>query len=241
MSKNKDSIIVYWSMYGAMDHVDRISMMWEPPTALVPTIPSNKKSNLYISCSGMKNFFKNSFTVFHPADSKLKFRKENDLLIPEEVNGVPAWKFFDKMPLENMQRVSYDFSWIFFCEEDLTLELMPPFLHKTVDRSGGVVSAGSFNISKWFRPVNPDYLIWEDSKEISVKKGDPAFYLRFLTDKKVILKQFDFNQELYSVVDQILQHKNFFSREPLETLYNRFTRSNKHKKVLKLIKDNLLE
>lgn len=243
MKKNKESVVVYWSMCSDIENIDRVNMIWDQPKPLIPLLFADPKINKdsYISCSGMKNFFRNSFTLLHQVDSTIKFNIENNLIKLESGSGIPAWKSFETPAMDNRPRLTYDFSWIFFCEEDMIMEQLPPFLHNTSDRQGGVISTGSFNIAKWFRPINPDYIVWENSKELSVKKGDPAFYIRFLTDKKVILKQFEFSKELYDISYQILQHKNYFAKEPLETLYSRFTRSNRHKKVIKLIKDNLLE
>lgn len=243
MSKDKDPITVYWSVYGEISNITRLNIAWNHPVKVISTLSkdTNPNKNEYLSCTGMKNFFKNSYTILHPIDSSINFQIDDGKLIPTSGTGFPAWKFFEESSIHNRPRLSYDCSWVFFSEEDLTMELLPPFLHDTADRSGGVVSTGSFNISKWFRPINPDYILWENAKSLSVRAGDPAFYIRFLTDRKIILKQFDLDYELYEIISQALQHKNFFPKESLEKLYDRFIKSNRHKKVIKLIKNNILE
>ena len=53
---------------------------------------------------------------------------------------------------------------IFFSEENVNLEILPPYLHKTELQNHGVISTGEFNISRWFRPINFEFLLWENEK-----------------------------------------------------------------------------
>ena len=66
-------------------------------------------------------------------------------------------------------------------------------------------------------------------------------YVQFLTDKKVILKRFEYTSELKSIADQLVNFKHVKPLQPLKNLYKLFVESKRNKLVSKLIKDNLLE
>jgi hypothetical protein len=203
---------------------------------------TDPKKNGYLSCVAMKKHFKNAYTFLHPADSQVILTKtETGNMEVAHVIGLNAWVTRDEEILDGRYRVLYDYSWFFFCEEPLMIHLTPPYLHKTSDREGGVITAGSFDIGRWFRPLFLDYLVWGDSATITLKKDEPACYISFDTDRRVILKQFEATEELMYMSGQVAQHKEFFPNESLNVLYERFTRSHRHKRVAEIIKNNLLE
>jgi hypothetical protein len=134
--------------------------------------------------------------------------------------------------------VDSDFQWLFFSEDDIELELTPAYLHRSLSNDYGYVTAGSVNISKWFRAINATYQLWEGVNELKVKQGDPLMYVNFRTSNKVVLKQFEMTDRLRYMADATANFKSIFPMQPLESLYERFTRSNQHKLVLKEIRNN---
>jgi hypothetical protein len=142
---------------------------------------------------------------------------------------------------DNSYTVNYDFSWLFFCEESLELRETHPYMHQVESSKTSYLSSGSLDIGKWFRPMNLTYILWPNETVLSFKKGDIAAYFEFVTDKKVILKQFDLTPELYKLVNQVTSLKELFPNQSLIELYNRFTKGNVDKLILKHIKNNLIE
>jgi hypothetical protein len=84
-------------------------------------------------------------------------------------------------------------------------------------------------------------LLWENVNELKITENEPLAYLQFLTDKKVVLKRFENTPEIASILFGATELKNHFPRESLDKLYERFTRSKRHKRLSKLIRENIVE
>jgi hypothetical protein len=79
---------------------------------------------------------------------------------------------------------------------------------------------GTFNIAKWYRPINYAFEIIDDSKPINIKRGDPLFYIRFLTDEKInFVYDFD-NTDADKAITSCLAVKEFFPLLRMEDNYN---------------------
>jgi hypothetical protein len=212
-------------------------MLWEAPKPVMQTLPKPAKDP-YQSCRAAHNLFANTFVLTHPQDITAKF---SDL---QETNPQSSdARFVIKSPsVVGAHTVTLETcSWIFFSEEDLEVTMYPPYMHKTVDQDYGYIPAGKFNIARWFRPLNLTYQLWNGITQIKVKSGEPAMYINFDTDKKVILKRFNLSDELYRIGIECSELKRSLPRMHLEMMYNAFTKSSRDKKTLKLIKNNLLD
>jgi hypothetical protein len=236
MGKRSNEVVIYWSPLSvpAVESLSRLNMMWGKPVPLLTLV----KPGSYKKCSGAKNFFKNTFTFLNPLDVSISV----DTNTWTYETNLDAWMLRNgDVPIQGEVAVDYDFSWLFFCEEPMTMKVTPPYLHNTLAQQYGTIASGHYDISKWFRAVGPAYLLWEGNNFLSIKKGDPSFYIEFLTEKKVILKQFESNEEINQMAKQTAQLKRVFPFESLETIYDRFINGNRHKRLLKLIKENLLD
>lgn len=235
----EETVTVYWALMTAPDKQTSMNLMWEPPTPLSKILPrgSKTKNANYRVCPAGHNIWANTFAIIHPTTSSAEASGSLD---SPEISMTHSYWMGQPYSLEDSYRLEYDFSWIFFSEESLTMQQLPPFLHNTSDRDGGRIAAGSFDISRWFRAINITYMLWPNKNKITVTKDEPAMYIQFLTDKKVVLKQFEMNEELRQITREAIFHKIYFPYETLNTLYNRFTRSNRHKRVLQLIKQAIL-
>jgi hypothetical protein len=237
--ESQGTVTVYWAPLTAPGIQTSINLALTPPVPLRKLLPTSK-TNLdgYRQCPASTGMWANTYALLHPFTSTVNVVGpiDNPVILDTD-NG----RWVGQPNGLDGYRVDYDYSWIFFCEEDLYIQQTPPFMHNTSDRDGGRIAAGAYNIARWFRPINISYLMWSNSSSITVTQNEPASYVQFHTEKKVILKQFEPNPELFSIVKQVNNHKEVFPLEPLAKLYHRFTRSNRDKLVLKLIKDNLLE
>ena len=217
-----------------------MNLLWEPPVPLVKILPKGRQGSPkdnYRACSAGINFWKNTFAIINPQDAGIKLSgnyDDPDLEVTDMVwNRNPA-------SLDSRYRIDYDYSWIFFSEESVIMQQLPPFMHKTTSQDGASLACGSYDISKWFRPVNCAYNLWEGNNELFLKSGDPLAYFQFLTDKEVNLVQFEMNEKLTSIYHQIVFFKSLSQFEPIEKLYHRFIRSNRHKVILKEIRNNIV-
>jgi hypothetical protein len=86
---------------------------------------------------------------------------------------------------------------IFLSEEDVEVELLPCFYHESDFTRKTQLIAGKFNINKWIRPTEVAAMVrntsykYKQPVDISIKRGDPLMYIRFITanNKPVKLKQ----------------------------------------------------
>ena len=236
----KDTIVVYWGVLTAPDRQTLTNLIWQPPVSLISTLPKTPTDSRasYRSCKSSVPIFKRTFALLNHRSVYFKYTGEG-LDSTEYETDFDAW-IPEPSPMAGCRRVDYDYSWFFFCEEPLIMRQYPPYLHNTSAGKTAYVPTGEFDISKWFRSVNPTFILWEGQTEIQLTENEPLFYMEFMTDKKVILKQFEANDEIRTLGRETGRLKQVFPMLELTDLYNRFTRSNRHKRLLKLIKENLL-
>ena len=105
----------------------------------------------------------------------------------------------------------------------------------------GNVVPGKLNISKWFRPVNVEVQLHEGLKEIEFVEGEHLAYINFLTNRRVKLKRFELDRDLYRISLGCSTSVNWETRVPLLKKYSRFVNSGTNKIVLQHIKKNLVD
>jgi hypothetical protein len=237
---NDQEVIVYWGMLTQPDRQNLVNLIWAPPTPIITTLPpghSNTVEGNYRACTAFRELNRNIFVVKNAFDSKVKMSGDFEKPI---CDGEDIW-FPRPAGLKNRYSVDFDIRWGFFCEEPLEMRVSSPYLHNTSDKVSGHVAVGQFDIGKWFRGANPCYILWEGKDELELKKDEPLLYFEFMTDKKVILKQYDATQEIVNMANEVGSITNYVKLESLSALYERFAISNRRSKILKLIKDNVLE
>jgi hypothetical protein len=236
----KDTVVVYWGVHTPLENQTYMSILWDPPVPLINTLPKgfNSSTGNYKKCPALIDLTNNVFTMIQPFTSTISFRGGYET--PEFISDQDVWSY-RASPLENCYATNLEFSWSFFSEESIDIKVTPAYLHNTSASKTGFIASGIFNISKWFRPIRITYVLWEGNDTLTVTKGDPVFYLEFLTDKRITFKHFDCTEELMSISSQVANSNDFMRFKGLTYRYKRFMESNRNKLVLKLIKDNLLE
>ena len=236
-------IIVYWAYSPMPNKNTYVSMMSNPPTPLFKTLPkraSNKDAlQNYINCRGLPNLYKNTFLITSPIDANLSVEYVDEKCYP--VGEGQQFFIEETRSFEDMNRIDLDFSYIFFSEESVELAQIPAFIHKTTFSENAFIASGSFDISKWFRPLFPSFIFWKNNSQLQLKKNDPLYYLDFRTDKNVVLKQFEFTEPILEIMAGSLSYRNANPLTSLQHLYDRFASSKKNKKLIKLIKENLID
>lgn len=227
-------LIVYWANFGSLDRLQRTSLIVEPPVRIMQTFHKETGQSSYKACTGAKNLYQNTFVVKSPFDVDAKIT-EFGVTEPNALVNLRTPTY------QNAYSIDYDFHWVFFSEESVEIVQTPPYMHQTKASAYGIQASGSYDISQWFRSINATYNLYPGVDEFMVDKDEPIFYVDFRTKKRVVLKQFDLTSDLYNLAFAAAELKQFFPFESLETLYNRFTRSNRHKKVMQEIHKNLLD
>lgn len=236
-----ETVNVYWGMRTAPDRQTLSNLLWKPPVPLVSILPNGGSDTAgnYRKCSAATKIWQNTYALLHPKSSRVEVM--GDVETPTLTKSNFDYWIPRANSLKNSYRIDLDFEWLFFAEETVNIQQTPPYLHNTLDRQDGAVASGSFDISQWFRPINITYNLWENKRALNVQEDDPACYLQFITDKKVKLIRFEVTPEIDLMAQQVVQFKMLSPHESLNSLYNRFVGSQRHTRLLNLIKENLVE
>jgi hypothetical protein len=114
-------------------------------------------------------------------------------------------------------------------------------MHKSNFCKNGYIIPGSYDISKWFRPVNAALQFYDNSdKMIISEKNDPLMYINFKTHDNVKLKRFIVTPEMEDIVYAATTYKRYDPNRSLSYLYDKFVNSGMNRRTLKLIKENLV-
>jgi hypothetical protein len=241
--KNKNEINVYWSNYSNDESQQMYNLMEINPEALLPELKKNfhkqddnKKKN-YQYCPALTGITRNSFLARFPFDASV--------IVDETGNGVQGdmkdWFLGRERSFSNRINTDLDIGWFFFADQPLQLEITPPYFHNTLASSSGLMTAGSFDIGQWFRQIQLSYILWENNMQFICKRGEPAIYFNFKTDKKIVLHQFNANNKLRNVAYACANTPRSTERfRSLQDLYATFQRTKMKKFVLDNIKENLM-
>mgnify|MGYP000905272507 CR=1 FL=1 len=114
---------------------------------------------------------------------------------------------------------SLEFKYIFYSKDSVVMEMIPAALDKNDFVSNTNLISGQFDISKWIRPVSPAFEIIDDEKVLTIRRGDPLYYIKFRTDKKVNLVRVKQTEELEKIEKACARLKFFVPRNSLEENY----------------------
>jgi len=117
--------------------------------------------------------------------------------------------------------MSLGINFLFIADKNCQLELTQASMHKSNFIDSTRLIHGTFNINKWYRPIEIPFEFKDPAKPIKIKRGDVLAYVKFIPadGKKVVLKQKNFPEETLEAVKACLFVKDLRNRMPLKTLY----------------------
>jgi len=241
----KKDLVVYWAPdYTAEQQFDW-NILYNNPVPVWSDIKNkiNKESDSpqMIVCPAVRDILENTFSFSSSAAADYTYDEKNKTFI----SRIKSYIGFDEArtpSLKNKLQITLSLSWIFFCEESLKVEITPPYFSEADHLRYGSVVPGTFDIGKWFRPYLAEFVLKENTKELVVKNDEPIIFVRFMTDKNIVLKRFVMDEKLKRIERSCAASGNIFGRGfSLESRYNIFTKTNTNNKILKLIKDNVID
>jgi hypothetical protein len=140
--------------------------------------------------------------------------------------------------VQNALTVTLNYGIIFFSEEQLSFTAYPSFMHRSSWNNHGYCIPGTFDVSKWFRPVSLELQLNPGIDYLKISKNEPLFY--FKTEEEVLLQKFYMTKPLLELMTSCVGFKQLEPKKPLEYLYNKLSKSGLKKQILKEIKSNLL-
>lgn len=245
VSNVNDTIDVYWSPFIHDLNTDRLSIFVSEPDCLYNSMVEDYKArgmdvkNIdtnYLACPAVSNEMRKVFVFRAPVDYTITWDGES---VRVEEYGQDFFNSMFNVRDIKSGFVSLRFKILLFAEKNLLVKQYPVFLFKGNFAENTTLIPGGFDVSEWFRPVEPAFYFNQKNVPLRIKKGEPLYYLVFETDKKINFKRFSINAEIHDVVERCVSVKKFMSNSKLDFLYDLFTKSGHKKRLLKVIKDSM--
>lgn len=218
-------------------------MKAEEPSSIMKKIKEYEKINKtdFLFCPAVRDANKNTFCLKFPYTYNIKKSSEQNSFYTDHRDQ----KFFnDHVLIRNLEKnfISILNNFIFFTEEKelkITSQIQPYLENNEINEKTINIPA-SYDIGKWFRPLEWAFFLKDGCDEINFKEGDIYQYIKFDTDEKIIFKKFIPSETIHFMAKSCIEANNSFpeKKRSLSQYYNLF---NIKKKILKEIKENLCD
>lgn len=230
---------IYWSPASYSETVDWSILYPEPKNLFKSTLEQKennleKNNNLFL-CPSIKDLFEKIIVIKCPLTSYYKI--SNNTITPIS-NNYLSYDTPHKPNIKNSFLFTITLPYVFFSEEDIEMTMTSPFFSNSKHLQYASIVPGTFNISKWFRNVNFEFNVWNN--EFKIDEGEDMIYFNFNCKNNIELIRFDLNEDLRKIINVCAQSSSWEKFVPLAKRYKRFKQSRLNKKVLKLIKKNLI-
>jgi hypothetical protein len=178
-----------------MEFIDNV--YFEPEKLSKFYANTNSKFKL---CPANAQFLKNFWVIKSPFDLIFNYdRKNNSCFVNQNQKFFNTFinMRYNDFSKTDLALCSFHFQYLFVSDKPVILEVYPPFLHGEVKNTRFI--NGSFNIYKWQRPVDFSFEILNDNEPVEIKRGQPLFYVKFLSnniEEDFKLKNIEWTDEL---------------------------------------------
>ena len=214
---------VFWTIpdFG----IEELQIVFFEPESLIKHLQSTRKGTKHLKCPAFQDYIKNTFVIKAPFDTEITVNRNKGMI---DVVGIPQdyTKFvvnrIDEFTPENPYVISLFPAYMFYSNDDIHIESMPATMETNDSISNTMLIPGTYNISKWIRPVDFSFEVKDDNKKIKIKRGDVLFYVKFRTndDSKIELERTPFTEELNKTMYSCFHVKKILPGLPLKTLYS---------------------
>jgi len=230
---------VYWSPWYIPQDNEDWNLLFEEPENLFKhkaTSYKNKYSNDKrlmdsLRCPAISDFAKNTFFSRNPMTTEMN-------IVDGNIEYIGQHYYNSRLNNNLGNSMTYGLPFIFFCEDDLELLFTGPYYSETNHTNYGTLTPGKFNISKWFRPINLEFIIKD--KYFKIEENEIMCYFNFLTSDKVVLKRFVLNDKLLKISQSCSSVNSWWQNVPLIKRYDRFLKTKTNKIVMKEIQNQIV-
>ncbi len=222
----KDSIDIYWGGCMTLKHSELAIIK---PVPFFKEIYNNiskkifdkaslENYQLYFKCPAAKKEYNNVFAIKSPRSFSLSWNPKTKKFFSKDIQDPNLLKRF--LFVRGGAMASLGYFYFFFSEEDIEMTQLPAYYSDNNFTNSVFLTSGRFNISKWFRHIDPSFVMKEN--KINIKRGDTLFYVKFHTDKKINLKNFNVTKEIFSFSKKTTDLKYDEKDLPLKEMYKIF-------------------
>lgn len=227
---------VYWA---PLDNKEvNLTLAYYEPTRLSNNIPVDLRDSGYYKCPAFMETVKNTFVLKSPISLDIDFNPSRQLASSsnEQLYNLKA-RIDDAT---DHRIVQFGFNYLFFAEKPVKMTQMHPYLHHNTFTENGNTLLGEFDIGRWLRPLQASFIIDPSKKDYSyrIKRSDIYSYIRFNTDEKIELVNFDITPKIEQIADSCLQMKQSGHGKsfPLDFCYQSFILYKRRQAIMKEIK-----
>jgi hypothetical protein len=237
---------IYWSPFAQRERYPTVQLIYETPDPLLKDLlpRRNKEANgdNWFQCHAFQESIKNTFILRSPFDAVFGIDEELGIIpIGQDIKNLSNMEFIVKKQSSviDAHTIAIRGNWIFWSEDSLQITTSNPQYHnKTYD---GYYIGGSFDIGKWFRPVEGAIQLNNNVNAVAIKRHDPLAYIKFNTNEPVQLKRFYLTQELEELHWACVHYKRHEPKRTLSYLYDKFTKRGLDKIITQEIKRNVVD
>ena len=240
-NKIKNEVVIYWS-YG-----DENQIRAEKPCPVIATYLKDKDLNLYqyARCPSFIEIYNNTFGLKSLFSWDITFNNNNDNPLINPNNFTPQDFLNKQLFIRDLttRTVSITIPYFFLTREDsLEMEYMTSGMENNSFNETAILINGKLDIGQYARTLD---CAWHARKnEFKMDVGDIYAYVKFRTDKKIIFKQFLWNNDIQEAVHGLSIQRGtqeaFRNFKPLKAYYKEQQRMKVKERTLKLIEENLL-
>lgn len=226
--------------FGMLTSIRKGGIPFETETIITEPVPvlaylKEKYGNLdSFKCPSLITHLKNTYYITSPLDFKLtKVGEQHWQISNTKGKTVQLSPYLDIQTPEtklinNSACLNFGLQYYFVNKGgDITMEIIdPPLCHLPLTNM-----PGEFNISKWFRPTNFTFFIDPNVSEVSFKRGDPLYAVRFRAGNTTVklskIEDFDRREKLLQEQMRATSLKDYYPGLKLEEMYELFKGSMK--------------
>jgi hypothetical protein len=235
---------IFWSTVYPKEVYADYNMLYKEPQPLLQDLltergPENPHD--FFACPAFHLHSSNTFIVRSTVDAHVAIRPEGFAALDERSKLTGQLFSYMHATRKNYRTILFDHRMLFFSERSVVLSTYPAYMHRTEVQTSLCYVPAAYDISKWLRPLQGTYEVLESVPSVRIRQDDPLYYVKFDTTEKVRLRRFQTVPELQDITHGCVHYKLFRPRSSLDRVYSAFTQTKLHHRVLKLIKENLLE
>ena len=196
-----------------------------PLESVLKSVASIRKVK-YIECPAFTDYYKNCFLVRAPYDIEIEVKKTAENVkyfnIKDKDQDFCNKYIFDRNNENSLfSMISLEYSYLFYSEKSVMIEMIPAglHLHESEHLKNTMLIQGTFDISKWYRGIGYAFEIIDDNIPVKIKRGDPVFYVRFLTDEKINIVYEHENKYVDNLSSACVNIKKFTKNNTMKTNY----------------------
>lgn len=157
-------------------------------SALSRDVVDTRKNVVFLKCPAHTDFMKNTFVFKSPLDISLdidvndQFAKVWSRNLDQAIfNKIIDLRFLSlsEAGTSPYPIIGIDFLNAFTCSSPMLVSITPAYLHFNDFTTKTSVIPGTYDISRWTRPIECVFEVKSNCEQIEIKKGDALFYVKF--------------------------------------------------------------